>query len=353
VAAVAVAQIERRPMELRRTFSGALEAKSKVVVAPKIGGRIQRIAVDLADLVSRGDTVAFLDEAEFAQAVKQAEAEVAVAQANLTQAQHALTISQRENQRIETLRERGIASDSEFDLAQADLMQKEAQVAVAQAEASRAAAALEASRIRYRDTRVTADWSDGDSRRTVAERYLDEGETVSANQPLLLVVQLDPIVAVLSVTERDYGRLRPGLDARIETDAFPGESFRGRIDRIAPVFRETSRQARVELALANPADRLKPGMFIRAIITLQQVDSAVAVPESALTRRSDAEGVFRVNEAGDAVTWVPVQVGLRSEGWVQVLAPPLSGRVVTLGQHLIDDGSVIRMVEPGGSGSSQ
>jgi len=217
-------------------------------------------------------------------------------------------------------------------------------VKVAEAQVNRATAALESARIRYEYTRVAADWSDGDSARMVAERYVNEGDTVSANVPLLLIVQLDPIVAVIAVTERDYGRLRPGQEARITTDAFPGEEFQGRIERIAPVFRESSRQARIELTLANPEGRLKPGMFIRATITLDHVDDAIAVPETALTRRSEVDGVFLVGESGASVRWVPVELGIRSGGWVELKRPALSGSVVTLGQHLIDDGSPIRVV---------
>jgi RND family efflux transporter MFP subunit len=344
IAGVEVAAIERRPLDLERTFSGALEAQSELVVAPKVGGRIKRLAVDLADPVSRGQVVALLDDAEFAQAVKQSEAELAVAKANLAQATNALEISRRENQRVVLLRERGIASDSEYDVAEADRAAKEAQLQVAEAQVNRATAALESARIRYEYTRVTADWREGDAERQVAERFVDEGDTVSANDPLLRIVQLDPIVAVISVTERDYGRLRRGLEARLTTDAFPGEVFRGRMNRIAPVFRQSSRQARVELTLANPEARLKPGMFIRATITLDHAEDAVAVPESALTKRGDAEGVFLVEEGGQRVRWMPVETGIRSGGWVQLAGKPISGRVVTLGQHLIDDGSAIRVV---------
>lgn len=344
IAVVKVAAVERRPLDLERTFSGALEAESELVVAPKVGGRIDRLAVDLADPVQRGQIVAYLDDAEFAQTVIQAEAELAVTMANLAQAKNAVEISRREHQRIVTLRERGIASESESDIAEANLMEKEAQVKVAEAQVNRATAALESARIRYEYTRVAADWSEGDSARMVAERYVNEGDTVSANVPLLLIVQLDPIVAVIAVTERDYGRLRPGQAARITTDAFPGQEFQGRIERIAPVFRESSRQARIELTLANPEGRLKPGMFIRATITLDHVDDAIAVPETALTRRSEVDGVFLVGESGASVRWVPVELGIRSGGWVELKRPALSGRVVTLGQHLIDDGSPIRVV---------
>lgn len=340
-AAVAVAPVETRPIDMRRVFSGALEARSKFVVAPKVAGRVQSIQVDISDSVTRGQTVVVLESAEFAQAVNQAEAELAVAEANLAEANSALTIARRENQRTATLRERRIASDAEFDTAQADLLAREAQVKVAEAQVTRAESALESARIRLGYTRVIADWTEGDSQRVVAERYVDEGETVSANDPLLLIVDLNPISAVINVTERDYGLLQPGMPAVFTTDSFPGEEFEGEIARVSPIFQEGSRQARVELSLANADSKLKPGMFVRASIGLKHVESATVIPYSAITRREDGTGVFRVSDDGTTVNWVLVETGIRDGEWIQVLNNPLSGRVVTLGQHLIEDGSTI------------
>ncbi len=185
-----------------------------------------------------------------------------------------------------------------------------------------------------------------DSKRRVAERQVDEGQMVAANQPLFQVVQMDPIVAVITVTERDYGHLRPGLQARLRSVALPGGSFTGRVVRIAPVFQTSSRQARVEIELPNPESRLKPGMFVRATLSFQRVEEALTVPESALTRRRDTDGVFVVDPAGTRVTWVPVTPGIRSGGWVELREASVPGRVVTLGQHLIDDGSAVVIAKP-------
>lgn len=345
VAAVAVAPVERQTISLQRIFNGDLEAKAKMFVAPKVSGRLESLTVDLGDVVSRGQQVAHLDDAEFLQAVKQAEAELAVAKANLTEARNALDISRRETQRIVTLLDRGISSEAEYDAAQIEFLAKEAQVAVAEAQLSRAEAALETARIRLGYTKINADWAEGDASRVVAERYVEAGETVSANEHLLLIVELDPISAVIQVTERDYGMLRVGQKAQITTDAFPNEIFVGEIERIAPVFRENTRQARIELTLPNPGGRLKPGMFIRARIELDSVESAVVVPESAITSRADQVGVFLVDAAGERAIWRPVQTGIKSGGLVQLLESGLSGRVVTLGQHLIDDGSAITIPE--------
>jgi RND family efflux transporter MFP subunit len=351
---VEVARIQSGALEQRRTFSGALEAPAQVVVAPKVSGRVERLAVNLADTVSRGQVVAELDNDEYVQVVAQTRAELAVSRANLTEARSALEIASRELERITRLRERGVASESNLDSARANRLARQAQLEVARAGVTRAEATLETARIRLSYTRIRADWSNGGGSRVVAERYVDEGQTVAANTPLLRIVKLDPISAIIFVTEQDYARLQPNQAVSLNTDAYPGETFAGRIERIAPVFREATRQARVEITVANPDRRLKPGMFIRATVVLDRVADAVIVPEQALTTRSDRTGVFVVSDDGRSVSWREVRVGLREGNRVQLLGEPLSGQVVTLGQQLVEDGMAITIPgEPGSPAARQ
>ena len=340
-APVEVGPIETGPISRVRTFSGTLEAPASFVVAPKVSGRVRLIGVDIGDPVRRGQTVVEMDDEEYEQAVIQAEAELAVARANLTEARNALEIATRELQRVETLRSSGVASESNLDAATADQLSKKAQVEVAKAQQTRAEAMLKTARIRIGYTKVSADWSGGDDHRVVAERFVDEGETVSANTKLLSVVELDPITSVIFVGEKDYASLHRGQAATLMTDAYPARPFAARVDRIAPIFRQEVRQARVELTVQNPELLLKPGMFVRVTVVLDRVEDAVIVPERALTRRGDRPGIFVVAADGRSVTWRQVQVGIRQEDRVQVTGEGLEGRVVTLGQHLVEDGSPI------------
>jgi RND family efflux transporter MFP subunit len=338
---VEVAPIEYGIIEHRRTFSGTLEAPARFVVAPKIGGRIETLAVDVADAVMRGQLVAKLDDDEYRQDVVQAEAELSVAEANLAAAISGLEIAARELGRLTTLRERGIASESNLDTVRADHLAKQAAVQVAKAQVTRAEAALASAKIRLNYTRITAGWTDGDKQRVVAERYVDEGDTVAANTSLLSIVVLHPINAIIFVTEKDYARITPGQAITLTTDAYPGETFVGQVTRVAPIFRQASRQARVELTIDNADRRLKPGMFIRATIVLEQIANATIIPDQALTIRDGRTGIFIVTEDGRSVNWREVKVGIREGERVQIEGENLAGQVVTLGQQLVDDGSEI------------
>jgi RND family efflux transporter MFP subunit len=342
-APVELAPIEQGPIERRRTFSGTLEPHAELVVAPKIAGRIEELAVDLADSVTRGLVVARLDNGEHLQAVAQAEADLAVARANLAEAKSLLAIAERELERVDQLRDRGVSSESQRDLAKADQLAKQAHLAVTEAQVSRSQAALATARIRLGYTEVAASWRGPGEERVVAERHVEEGETVSPNEPLYRLVDLDPIKGLIFVTEGDYALLEPGQAAELRTDAFPGEVFQGKIARIAPVFREATRQARVELEVDNPNLRLKPGMFIRATLVLERLAEATIVPVQALITRDGQEGVFVLARDGKSVAWRPVQPGVRQDERVQVTGEGMVGRVVTLGQQLLEDGSAVSL----------
>lgn len=347
VAPVAVSPVKVGSIAQRRTFNGSLESPQSFAVAPKVSGQVIELRADIGDEIEQGALVAVLDNDEFRQAVAQAEAGLKVAEANLVEARNALEIANREYERVQTLRERGVASDAEYDSARAEQLSNTAQLAVAKAQVSRAEASLETAKIRLRYTRVRAEWSAEDSSggRYVGERFVNEGQSVSANESLMSIVQIRPITGVVFVTERDYARISVGLEVEIRTDAYPDRRFTGKVSRIAPVFRENSRQARVELLLENAEELLKPGMFIRTDVVLETQEDVKIIPYAALTHRNDTPGVFKVNDEGNKVSWHPVKVGIREGSHVSVEGVAEGIKVVTLGHQMLEDGSRVSIPE--------
>ncbi len=342
---VEIASMRVGTMDRIRDFTGTLDANAEFVVVSALGGRVEEIGVHLSDRIDRGQVVVRLDNDVYQQELSQVQADLAVARAQQEEARSLLEIAERELDRMQTLRTRGVSSESEEDAARADQLARSAHLKVAQAQVTRAEAAVETARIRLGYSQVTARWTGGRDQRTVAERYVDEGQIVSANDPLLRIMELDPIRAVFFVTEKDYGMLLPGQRASLRTDAYPEEVFEGAIDRIAPSFQENTRKARVELRVDNPDHRLKPGMFIRVRVFLEQVTNAIIIPERSLVRRDGDTGVFMVSEDRQSVRWQPVKVGIRANGLLQVLGDIPLGDVVVIGQHLLDDGMPIRITD--------
>ncbi len=336
---VEIAPVERGDIVLRRSFSGTLEAPAEFVVAPKVSGRVVELMVDLADDVVRNQIVARLDDDEFQHAVTQAEAEVAVAHATQSEAESSLEIAGRALERAEVLYGSNIASETELDTFRADHLAKRAALEVAKARVTRAEAALEAARIRLGYTQVVAGWRGNDDTRVVAARFVDEGETVSANSPLLSIVELEPLNAIIFVSERDYARLELGQSATLRTDAHPGRDFPAEVARVAPVFRAASRQARVELTVENEDHELKPGMFVRAEVLLDRADDVTIVPVEALAKRAGQDVLFVLDAEGTSVAMRPVERGIRDGERIEVRGDGIVGSVVTLGQQLLEDGS--------------
>jgi RND family efflux transporter MFP subunit len=341
-APVLVHTIEQGPITHRRTFTGSLEASASFVVAARVAGSLKQMEVNLSDRVEKGSTVASLEDDEYQQAVAHAAAALDVARANATEADSALQIANRSLARSKELETRGIEPESELDLVIAEHLSKQAEVAVSLARVKQAEAELAAAKVRLSYADVVADWPGDDQFRVVGERYVDEGASLTANTPLLRILRLDPMIAVIFAPERDYASLATGLAVTLATDSYPNQQFAGTIQRISSVFRQNTRQARVEISLENPKLLLKPGMFARISIELTHLKSATIVPITAVTKRNDRTGVFLVDEKASVTIWKEVEVGIRDGDRVQISgSEPLTGRVVTLGQQLIDDGSPI------------
>ena len=151
-------------------------------------------------------------------------------------------------------------------------------------------AALETAKVRLSYTRIRAAWETGGDVRFVGERFVNAGAMLSSNTPILSVIELQPITAVIHVTEKDYFRLKPEQPVVLTSGAFPGRSFAGRVARVAPLLKETSREARVEVDVENPDGSLKPGMFVNARIEFVNRADATIVPTSALVTRGAVRG---------------------------------------------------------------
>jgi RND family efflux transporter MFP subunit len=341
-------------------FTGSLLPKSQFVVAPKVTGWLKKLLVNVGDTVSQNQVIAVLDDEEFTQQVEQAKAELQVAKANAENCTTDLDLAQREYERAKTLREKQIASASEFDEAEAAFNACQTRLKVAIAQVTQKEAALEAANLRLSYTRVQAFWENADQIRVVGERFVDEGALLQVNQPIVSILQNDPLTAVVYVVEKDYPKVRVGQHAIVSTDAYPDKTFTGSIVRIAPLLKETSRQARVEIEIPNDDHLLKPGMFIRARIEFARHDDATLVPLAALVRRNGKQGVFVVEPASPPsagrdtqprqmepnnlkARFVPVTVGIINGELAEVLEPEISGLVVTMGNHLLEDGSDITL----------
>lgn len=339
--AVEVALIKKASIRQVGSFTGSLYPLSKFILAPKIAGRLEKILVHIGDTVKGGQLVAVLDDNEYRQKVSQAMAEMEVAQANLQERKSTIENAKREYERSVALRKKKILSESKFDAAESEFKTQQAKLKVAIAQVSQKKAALKIANVQLSYTQIQVPENNTTGCRVVGERFVDEGAMLAPNTPIASVLDIGKLIAAIHVIERDYPRIQLGLEAVISTDAFPGRTFAGKVIRIAPILKEKSREARVEVEIPNAQKLLKPGMFVRVQIQFDEHENVTVVPLTALVKRNGTQGVFLVDFQEQKARFVPVTVGIVNSVQAEVLNPPITGSVVTLGHHLLEDGALI------------
>ncbi len=341
--AVEVTPVTQATIREIGTFTGTLLPESQYVVAPKIAGRLEKIFVNIGDLVERGQLIALIDDDEVVQQVDQAKAELDVARANTEENRSALNLARREFERAQSLREKKIVSEAELDAAEAQYMVALARQKVASAQVAQKEAELKTVQVRLDYTRIKASWKNGNAPRVVGERFVDEGAMMTANTPIVSIIDISCLRAIIHVIERDYPRIKTGQSAMITTDAFPDKIFNGNIARVAPILKEAARQARVEIDIPNPEGMLKPGMFVRVNIEFDRHEKATVVPVDSLVKNNDRWSIFLVDKEQMQAKRVLVTLGIVNGNVAEIADPSISGFVVTVGQHLLEDGAAISL----------
>ena len=166
---------------------------------------------------------------------------------------------------------------------------------------------------------------------TIVERKVTPGSLVEALQPLATVADLSTVWVFVNAYEKDLTLLQKGLTASIRTEAYPQESFPGRIDVLGSVVDPATRTVRVRATVKNPGEKLRPGMFVTARIDVPRPQSeaiaAVAVPHSGLQTLEERTVVF-VETAPGVFARRPVEVGHTFEGFTEILGGVKAGEVI-------------------------
>jgi len=185
----------------------------------------------------------------------------------------------------------------------------------------------------------------------IAKVLVDQGNTVGLGTPLLAIVQEDPIEACIQIPEKHYSgfsRAKGTIRARVFPIAYPEKPpFRGVLTRVAPIIDPKSRTFEVCMDIRNSERLLKPGMYINAEIVIGSEDNLLMVPDTAVVLRDNQPVIFTVAEEGSSVAvQVPVEVGMKSDGFTAVTGEVAEGdAVVVLGNAFLEDGQAVEVVE--------
>ena len=342
---VEVAKASRVTIAQELTVVGNLIGESTVSVAPRAAGRLQEVYVRLGDQVGRGQRVAKIEDFELLEQMKQQEAAQEVAQATIRQREADLALARTSVERSRSLFERQLLPKQQLDDSEARYQSAQAQLDLARAQAQQSKARLDELKINLSNTIITSPVNG-----FVARRLVDPGASVGQNAPIVEIVDISRVRLIANVVEKDLKQLQAGDNTIVEVDAFPGETFTGRIARVSPVLDPATRTAPIEVEIPNPNYRLKPGMYARVSITLDTTKDALVVPATALVDLGGRRGVFR--PLNEVAVFRAVQIGTERLDVVEILGGIAEGDdVITTGSGQLRDGD--RILIGGGRGGGR
>jgi RND family efflux transporter MFP subunit len=342
--AVEAGTASRRELTDYITVVGNLIGEATVDVVPRVAGRLDSVQVQLGDRVSRGQPVAKVEDRELREQVNQSEANIQVNRATVTARENDLRVAESALERAKTSFERGLISKQGLEDAEARYNAAQSQLDVAKAQLTSTQARLDELKINLANTVLVAPM-DG----VVSKRNLDPGAFAGGNTVVLSLVDIGTVRLIANLVERDFKRVEQGGNALVEVDAFPGEQFRGRVSRVAPVFDPGTRTATMEIAIPNPGFRLKPGMYARVRLTADSKPNALAVPRNAVVDVGGRRGVYLLD--GDVARFQPVETGLSDGDFIEVVSGLEEGaRLVTVGALALRDGERVSVIGAGARG---
>jgi HlyD family secretion protein len=342
---VELAAVKRADMSSEITVVGNLIGEATVEAVAKINGRLDDVFVRMGDRVSKGQKIAKVEDRELQEQIKQAEASFEVAAATIRQREADLRLAQTNLERSRNLYERQLIPKQTYDDTDSRYQASLAQLDLSKAQYSQAQARLDELKINIANTTIFSPVSG-----FIGKRSLDPGAWVTPNTAFMSIVDISLVRLVANVVEKDLRRMKAGLQAKVEVDAFPGETFEGHIARVAPVLDPATRTAQIEVEIPNTDFRLKPGMYAKVTFTVEHREKTLVVPTSALVDVGGNRGVFLPGkgEQGDVANFKAIEVGLIDQNLVEVSSGLAEGdSVITTGAAALRQGD--RIVLPGQS----
>ena len=329
------------------TVVGNLIGLQTVDIAPRTGGRLLSVNVQLGDRVRRGQVLAKVEDREIVEQVRAAEASQEVAKATIRQREADLKVAELNFDRSKNLFERQLLAKQALDDAESRYMAAVAQTDLSRAQLLQNEARLQELRINLQHTSVASP-VDG----YVGKRNVDPGAMVNTNTAIASVVDISRLRLVVNVVEKDLRLVNAGDVADVEVDAYPGEKFAGKIARVAPVLDPATRTATMEVEIPNNDHKLKPGMYARINLTVEERKNTLVAPKNAVIDFENKRGVWMPNDQKRAA-FVPVTLGIEGPLQIEILSGLKEGdRFVTTGAGAVRNNDQLIVAGEGDGPSS-
>jgi len=312
---VEAAKVVAAPLSEQVTAVGTLLSDESVTISAEIPGRLKEIHFVEGQPVEKGAQLFILDDSVY--------------RAQLADAEAKLKLAEQTYKRTSQLFSSKYATAQSADEAVSNL-------AVAKA-------AVELAGVQLEKTRIVAPFSG-----IIGLRQVSVGEYITAGRALVNLEAIDPVKADFRVPEKFLPAIKVGQTIRIGVDAFPGDTFEGKVYAIDPRIDVAGRSLLVRAKVPNKDQELRPGLFARVTVLLKLKEDALTIPEQAIVPQGDSQYVFKIDDG--KVTLTKVTLGMRRSGRVEILhGLSADDQVVTAGQLKLRDGSQVSIVSGAGA----
>jgi HlyD family secretion protein len=281
--------ISKGPITEVVSATGGVEAITTVNIGSQVSGTISNLLVDFNSLVKKNQLLAEIDPRLFRASAERADAGLASARAQVERAQAVLADAVRQEARATELFNNKLTSRADVDTATANREQAAASLSIAKAGVLQAKADRDTAFANLAYTKITSP-IDG----IVVSRAIDKGQTVAASfqTPTLFTIanDLTKMQILANIDEADVGKVREQMETRFTVDAWPGETFTGRIREVrqAPTTIQNVVTYAAVIDAPNPERKLRQGMTASVQITTGKREEVLRVPNAALRFKPSA-----------------------------------------------------------------
>ena len=290
-------------VEQNAVYTANVQADVINKITPAIPGRIEKIYVEIGDRVGKGQVLVQMESS------------------NLQQQRSQLANLQRDYDRYNELLKVG-------GIAQQQVDQIKTQIDV-----------LTAAVKNLEDNTQLKSPING----VVTARSYDNGD-VFAQLPILTVQQLNPLKAIINVSESYFTKVKLGMTVKINLDVYPDEEFTGKVSLIYPTIDASTHTFGVEVTINNPNLKVRPGMFGRVTLNFGAINNVV-VPDAAVQKQSGTNDKYVFTVENGVAKHHKVELGQRVGSDFEILSGIKDGDVVvTAGQSRLIDGSPVVII---------
>ncbi|MCM8772673.1 MAG: efflux RND transporter periplasmic adaptor subunit [Candidatus Omnitrophica bacterium] len=310
---------------------GEIEPYQRVVIYSEISGQVEKLNVKEGDYVKKGDFIAQIDYKKRKIDYENIENQLKAALTNFENVK-------RDYERFANLFKEGVISQKKFD----DI---KTQYEVLSHQIEGLKKQFELAKIRLNEAFIYSPISG-----FVAEKFIDEGElitesTMMRSVPIISIIDISKVKVKLPVPSKEIGKIKKGQNVLISIDAYPEKVFYGKVSKIYPFVNEKTRTIDVEVIIENSGFLIKPGMYCKGKIIVDERRSLV-IPLDALMKLPASGNYYCFRIKGDVAEKIYIKVGKIGENYAEIKEGLNKDDIVVVtSQGILDTGKKVKIIK--------